>query len=135
MPKHFPLQPKGFSPFLELVGVTFTTIENGYSRSVVEVSERLLNSSGIMHGGATFTLADCGMGAALYSCLDEDEQCRTIETKIVYFRAVGSGALTCDSKVIHRSKRIATLESEIKQRGHLIAKALGTFSVYKGKKE
>ena len=73
------------------------------------------------------------MGAALYSCMDQDELCATIETKIVYFRAVTSGTLVCDTKVVHRSKRIATMESEISNDGQLVAKALGTFSVFKAK--
>jgi len=135
MPKFFPLQPKGFSPFLELVGVTYTAIENGYSEAVLEVTEKLLNSQRIVHGGATFTLADCGMGAALYSCLQRNERVRTIETKIVYFKAVKSGTLTCDTQVVHRSKSIAALESEIKQRGKLVAKAIATFSIYKEKRD
>jgi len=46
---------------------------------------------------------------------------------------VDSGTLTCDTKVISKSKRIATLESEIKHEGHLVAKALGTWSIYKEK--
>jgi acyl-CoA thioesterase len=75
------------------------------------------------------------MGAALYTCIDEDELCATIETKIVYFKPVSSGRLTCDTRVVHRSKRIATLESEIKGDRHLIAKAIGTFSVFKEKRD
>lgn len=135
MPKDFPLQPEGFSPFLEMVGVTFTTIENGHSRAVLEVKEKLLNSARIVHGGATFTLVDCGMGAALCSLLDEDEMYRTIETKIVYFRSAASGTLTCDTKVIHRSRRLAALESEISQDGQLVAKAIATFSIYRDDSE
>lgn len=135
MPKFSPLVPKGFSPFLDLVGVTYTAIENGYSKALLEVTEKLLNSQRIVHGGVTFTLADCGMGAAIYSCLEGDERVRTIETKIVYIKAVKSGTLTCDTHVVHRSKSIATLESEIKQRGKLVAKAIGTFSIYKGKRD
>jgi len=134
MPKKFPLRPRGFSPFLEMVGVTFTTMENGYSQSVLEVNEKLLNSSKIVHGGATFTLVDCGMGAALISCLDDGERCRTVEIKIAYLKSVKSGILMCDAKVIHRSKSIATLESEVRQRGQLVAKAIGTFSVYMERK-
>jgi len=75
------------------------------------------------------------MGAAIYSCLEGDEKVRTIETKIVYLKAVKSGTLTCDTHVVHRSKSIAALESEIKQRGKLVAKAIGTFSIYKGKRD
>lgn len=135
IPRKFPLESEGFSPFRELTGVTFTKCEQGYSQCVLEVNEKLFNPHGTLHGGATFTMADGGMGAALYSCIDEDQICSTIETKIVYFKAVKSGTLTCDTKVIHRSKRIATLESEIKHGGRLIAKAIGTWSIYKEKRD
>jgi acyl-CoA thioesterase len=75
------------------------------------------------------------MGAALYSDLAEDELCATVEIKIAYFVAVTSGTLTCDTKVIHRSRRIAVLESEVKNNGRLTAKAMGTFSVSKVRRE
>lgn len=71
------------------------------------------------------------MGTALYASINTDELCSTIETKIVYFKAVASGALVCDTKVIHKSKRIAVLESEVKHEDQLIAKAIGTWSIYK----
>ena len=80
-------------------------------------------------------MADSGMGATLYSCIDEDEICATIEIKIVYFKAVRSGTLTCDTKLVHKGKRIATLESEIRQGEYLIAKALGTWSIFKEKRD
>jgi len=131
MPKKVPVNIEGFDPFGELVGLTFTKWENGYSQCALKVDSRLLNPHRTVHGGATYTMADSGMGAALFSCIDEDELCSTIETKIVYFKAVKSGKLTCDTKVIHRSKRIAILESEITQGDNLIAKAIGTWSIYK----
>ncbi len=123
------------NPFGDLVGLTFTSIEKGYSQCMLEVDRKLLNPFGSLHGGATYTMADTGMGAALLSCIDDDEQCSTIEIKIVYFKSVKSGALTCDTKVIHRSNRFATLESEVTQQGCLVAKALGTWSIYKKKKD
>ena len=135
MPKKIPLKSEGFNPFGDLIGLTFTRCENGYSRCVLEVNEKLLNPHRVLHGGVTYSMADTGMGAALYSCMDDDELCATIETKIVYFKAVTSGRLTCDTKLVHRSKRIATLESEIKHGKNLIAKAIGSFSVFKEKRD
>jgi len=135
MPKKFPQKLEGFDPFGELIGLTFTKLENGYSQCVLEVNGKLLNPHKVLHGGVTYSMADTGMGAALYTCIDEDELCATIETKIVYFKPVTSGRLTCDTRVVHRSKRIATLESEIKDDRQLIAKALGTFSVFKEKRD
>ena len=135
MPKKIPQKLEGFDPFGELIGLTFTRCENGYSQCVLEVNEKLLNPHRVLHGGVTYSMADTGMGAALYSCMDDDELCATIESEIVYFKAVTSGRLTCDTKLVHRSKRIATLESEIRNGEHLIAKALGTFSVFKEKRD
>jgi len=134
MPKGYPMG-KGFSPFRDLVGITFTKVEGGYSHCVVEVDKKLLNPAGIVHGGALYTLADSGMGAALFSFLDEGELFLTIETSVFYFKAVSSGTLTCEARVVHRGKRIAVMEAEIKNGGQLVAKAVGTFSIYRGKKD
>ena len=79
-------------------------------------------------------MADAGMGFAVVSYLEEGERCATIETKIVYLKAVESGTVTCDTRVIHKGKRVVMLESEIKQRGQLIAKAMGTWSIYREKR-
>jgi acyl-CoA thioesterase len=128
------LQTKGTSPFRELVGVTFTEAENGYSRCVLDVKEKLFTPGGFVHGGATFTMADSGMGVALWSTLEEGEMFLTIDSSIKYFKSVKSGTLVCESRVIHRSKNFAILESEITNDGHLIAKAMGTFSVSRGGK-
>ncbi len=133
MPNESPIVARGFSPFLDLVGVTFEKVEGGTARAAVEVTDKLLNSTRVVHGGATFTLADCGMGGALHSHLGEGERVRTVETQIVYFRAASTGKLICDATVVHRSKRIAVVECEVKQRGRLVAKAIGTFSVLRAR--
>lgn len=109
----------------------FTTFEQGYSQCILEVNEKLLNPHKVLHGGVIYSMADTGMGGALYSYLGEGELCATIEIDIVYFTAVTSGMLTCDTKVVHRGKKIATMESEIKNDGYLVAKAMGTFSIFK----
>ena len=124
-----------YSLFRELVGVVFTEIESGYSKSVLEVSEKLFNAGGFLHGGVAYTLADSGMGVALWASLGEDEVCSTIESKIVYFKAVSSGALTCEARLVQRSSNFAVMECEIKNDGKLAAKAIATFSVFKSKRK
>ena len=133
MPKKFPLKSEQFNPFGELIGLNFFECKKGFSRCSLEVAEKLLNPHKVLHGGVVYSLADTGMGAALYTDLDDDELCATVEIKIAYFVAVTSGTLTCDTRVIHRSKRIAVLESEVRNDGRLTAKAMGTFSVSKVK--
>ena len=118
-----------------LIDLTLTKWEKGYAQCTLEVQEKLLNPQRTLHGGALFTMADSGMGATLYTCIDEDEVCSTISTHIAYFKTVKSGRLTCDTRLIHRSKTIAALESEIRQGADLVAKASATFSIYKEKKD
>jgi len=131
MAKEFPLKSKGFHPFGELIGLDFTRFEEGFTRGVLEVDERHLNPHNVVHGGVIYAMADTGMGGAVYSCLNEDELCATVEIKVVYMAPVTSGRLTCDTRVVHQGKRIAILESEVKNGEKLVAKATGTYSLFK----
>jgi len=133
MPREFPLESTGFNPFGELIGLNFSQLENGHSRCALQVSDKLLNPNRVLHGGVIYSLADTGMAGALYPDLDEDESCVTVEISIVYLAAVTTGTLTCNTRLVHRSKRIAILQSEVENDGRLVAKALGTYSVIKAR--
>ena len=109
MPKDFPLEEAGFNKFGELIGLHFTESQGGKSQCILEVNERLFNPHGVLHGGVIYSMADTGMGAALYSALDEDELCTTVEIKISYFKAVTSGTLVCETRVVNKTKRISVL--------------------------
>ncbi|HXH17677.1 MAG TPA: PaaI family thioesterase [Chitinophagales bacterium] len=119
------------NPFGELLGLHIIKAGGGNSRCELEITEQLLNPHRVAHGAVIYAMADTGMGAALYPLLGEDELCATVEIKITYFAPVPSGLLACDTVVISKSRRLAALESEIKQDGKLIAKATGTFAVYR----
>jgi acyl-CoA thioesterase len=131
MAKEFPLRSKGFNPFGELIGLDFVEAEDGFTRGVIRVDEKLFNPHNVVHGGALYTMVDTGMGGAVYSCLEADELCATVEIKIVYMAPVTRGLLTCDTKVVHRGKRIVILESEVTNEGRAVARATGTYSVFR----
>jgi acyl-CoA thioesterase len=131
MGKEIPADMSGFNPFGDLIGLQFVKCEGGQSRCTLEVEQRLLNPHGAVHGGVLYSMADTGMGGAMYTVMEKEELCATIEIKIVYFKAVKSGTLVCDTRIISRGKRIAALESEITSDGRLVAKASGTYSVFR----
>ena len=131
MPKNFPLHGGGFHPFADLIGLEFSMYEKAHSQCVLKVDKKLMNPHNVLHGGVMYSMADTGMGAALYSLLEEDELCATVEIKISYFKPVRHGILTCDTRVIHKGKRISVLESEIMNNGDLVGKAIGTYSIFK----
>lgn len=131
MGKINPLQSKGFHPYGDLIGLTFTELKQGYSKGTLNVDPKLMNPHGFLHGGVMYAMADTGMGAALYSLLDDNELCATVEIKITYFKPVKGGILTCETSVIHKGKIICALESEIRNNEVLVSKAVGTFSIFK----
>lgn len=131
MARHTANENEGFNPFGDLIGLRFSDHGDGTSQFTLEVRQALLNPYQVLHGGVLYAMADTAMGAALYTRLQEEEACATIEMKINYLAAVTEGTLTCDARVIHKGKRIAVLESEIMNDGRLVAKAMGTFSIFK----
>ncbi len=133
MSKKFPLNTKGFHPFGELIGLNFTELEKGYSQCTLEVVDKLLNPYKVVHGGVLYSMADTGMGAAAYTILGKNELCATIEIKINYFKAIKAGVLTCNTKVIHQGKKLVAMDSEILNDDQMVAKALGTYSIFKTK--
>ncbi|MFD7843497.1 PaaI family thioesterase [Nocardia sp. NPDC059764] len=118
--------------FGALIGLDMVEFDQPGARSVcrIAVADQHLNPHGVLHGGAMYSMADQGMGAAVYCVLAEGESCATIEIKIVYLAAVRDGVVECESRVINRGRRVITLESEIRNAGRLVAKALGTYAVF-----
>ncbi len=120
-----------YHPFADLIGLNIEMHENNTSTCFLDVDEKLFNPHHVVHGAVLYSLADTGMGAALYPSLREGEICATIEIKINYYRPVTAGTITCNSKVINRGKTIANLESRIYNGSQLIATANGNFSIFK----
>ena len=123
----------GFHPFAELIGLDFTEMEDGSSCCSIGICDQLLNPHKVVHGGVIYSMVDTGMGGALYTQLEPDELCATVEIKINYFKAVSSGILDCFTRVVNKGKRIAVLESDVTLGSELIAMALGTYSIFPSK--
>jgi acyl-CoA thioesterase len=118
-------------PFIDHIGLHLEDSGHGKSRCTLEVQQVHLNSAGVVHGAVLFALADTGMGKALYSTLDGQHLAVTIEAKINYFGPVRAGLIVCNSELVNRGKSIASLESTLAVGSEVVAKAFGTFNIYK----
>lgn len=118
-------------PFAKLVGLNLLEQQPGRSRLAIAVRPEHFNPQEVVHGAVIYAMADTGMGAALYPLLTDGELCATVEIKISYFKYVVGGDLECLSTVVNKGKSICSLESEICQNSALVAKASGTFSIFK----
>ncbi|MGI9293598.1 MAG: PaaI family thioesterase [Pseudomonadales bacterium] len=117
-------------PYADLIGLQIDEMDKGHSRCSLIVSEKLMNPHGVVHGAAIYSLADSGMGAALYPSLEAGEICATIEIKLNYYRAVKDGQLSCITRVVNRGKSVANMESDIYCGDILVAKANGHYSIF-----
>jgi acyl-CoA thioesterase len=122
--------PKKYHPFADLIGLGCEATGEGTSHCSLNITERLYNPHGVVHGGVLYALADTGMGAALYTTLEAGELCATIEIKIAYFKPVKKGRLISKTLLVNRGKTVASLESEIFNKDVLVAKATGTYSIF-----
>ena len=119
--------------FVGHVGMRIDETAQGRARCSLELQEFHLNVHGVVHGGVLFTLADTAMGAALFSTLEPDELCSTIEIKIGYFKPVIEGALVCTAVLVNKGKSIASLEASVHQGDVLVSKSSGTFTIFRRK--
>jgi acyl-CoA thioesterase len=120
-------------PFVDHVGMRIEDQRAGHCKCTMTVADYHRNSTGVVHGGVLFSLADTSMGAALYPMLDPTEICATIEIKINYFKPVSSGDIVCVGEIVNRGKTVANLEACVYAGEVLVAKANGSFSIFKRK--
>ncbi len=117
-------------PFVEHVDARIIECAEGRSLLTLQVQPMHFNSQGAVHGAALFTLADTGMGAALFSVLEPHERCSTIEVKINYFKPVLEGVVECRSEVVHRGRSVANIDSVLTVDGQMVSKANGSFAIF-----
>jgi acyl-CoA thioesterase len=123
------------NPFGALIGWRLIARESGSSRYELDVAAQHLNPNGVLHGGVLFSLADNGMGAALTSVLEEGELCASIAVNIAFLKAVTAGTLICDTRTVQKGRTVAFLESEIRSGEQVVARAQGTFSIFRARSE
>lgn len=127
---------KTIFPFSQHVGFKLVERTKNKSHFRLAIQDFHFNPQKVVHGGVLYSLADTGMGAALYPMLDleKGEICATIEIKMTYLSASRKGVLDCHTTVIHKGKRVAMLESEVWNEGKLVAKATGSYAIFIPKK-
>lgn len=93
------------------------------------------NTYGIAQGGAIYTLVDVAIGFMIIEKVGEQDQVFTLELKVNFLKKGTGNYLTAKPKVIQQGHRIVVTECGVyDETGELVAKALGTFYVSKGKR-
>lgn len=106
-------------PVADLVGYRIAALAAGQVRYALTPAEEHYNPFATVHGGIISTLLDTAMTAAVITTLPRGQTCSTAEIKVNFFRPVtaAAGTMTCEARVVHAGKRLATAEGKVKDRG------------------
>lgn len=107
------------------IGATFESIEPGYSRVSMVVTESMLNFHGMTHGGIVFSLGDIAFGAASNS---HGQLAVALDVSVSFLRATKAGDhLVAEAKEVNMGGATALYDIVVteKNSGQLVAKCQG----------
>jgi len=117
-------------PFYRHLGIDLMNLSWGRSKIRVKVRRELTQDAGVAHGGVAAALVDSAVGLALCTMLASEEFIITVELKVNFIAPAKPGTLTATGKIVHKGKRIAVGEAEVRDaKRTLIAKGLATYII------
>jgi uncharacterized protein (TIGR00369 family) len=115
--------------FSKHIGARVEEVEPGRSVISIDVEDIHLNGAGTLHGGVYASLIDNAMGLSVLALVGV--RTATIEMNVHFLGAVSEGRITCQSEVVHRTRRTATAEAKVRDsENNLVAMGTGAFRVF-----
>jgi len=99
---------------VETLGIMITEIGDDFLSATMPVDMRTHQPMGIMHGGASVSLAETVGSIASFMAVDDDHYCVGLDINANHIRAVRSGLVTATASPIHRGKSTHVWEIKIK---------------------
>jgi uncharacterized protein (TIGR00369 family) len=115
--------------FVDSLGVSGRTAEDGTATLELEATEQHLNPAGTVHGGVLATLVDTAMGQAVRSRTGEDDVPATSQLTVTYLRPGRPGRLVATGRVSKQGEHLTVCEADVEQDGDTLAHAVATFAV------
>ncbi|HVB04241.1 MAG TPA: hotdog fold thioesterase [Chitinophagaceae bacterium] len=99
------LNDLGNHTMVKLLGIEFTEIGEGHLRATMPVDEHTRQVYGILHGGASATLAETLGSVASSLIIDREKQlCVGMEINANHLRSVASGKVHGEARPLHIGK-------------------------------
>ena len=112
------------------VGIEFVEIGNNFLRARMPVDERTTQPLGLLHGGASVTLAETLGSTAAHCSVDETHYCVGIEINANHIRGATSGYVEGITRPIRRGKRTHVWETRsTDSEGRLLSTSRMTLAV------
>jgi uncharacterized protein (TIGR00369 family) len=125
----------GFSEaaFLSDIGITLHDAGPGWCESILRITPRHLQHTGIIHAGVQSTIADHTAGGAAMTVTPAHEYILTVEFKMHLLRPGRGESLFCRAEVLKPGRHFHVVESEVFAvdggKKTLVSKLVGTMAV------
>ena len=115
--------------FSRHIGSKVEKVEPGKAVCHIDVESIHLNGTGTLHGGVYASLIDNAMGLSVAALVGL--RTATIGLDVKFLGAVREGRIACSAEVVHRTRRIATVEARVHDSDkNLVAMGTGTFRIF-----
>jgi 1,4-dihydroxy-2-naphthoyl-CoA hydrolase len=113
------------------LGIRFTEVGPDFLRATMPVDERTRQPFGLLHGGASVTLAETVGSIASMLCVDTERYlCVGQEINANHLRGVASGSVTASARPFHLGNRSHVWHIEIRdERDNLVCVSRLTMAV------
>ena len=95
------------------LGIEFLEISPERVRARLQVNDKLLTTTGVVHGGTLMAFADTIGAAGTVANLTEGQRTATLESKTNFISGCKAGWITAESTPIHKGKRTHVWETRI----------------------
>ncbi|MFN2440351.1 MAG: hotdog fold thioesterase [Chitinophagaceae bacterium] len=113
------VQQKGNNTLVQHLGIEITEIGDNFLRGTMPVDQRTIQPIGLLHGGASVTLAETlGSLAANYVVDPEKKYCVGLDINANHIRSAKSGIVTGTATPLHIGSSTQVWSIEIKDEQH-----------------
>lgn len=110
------------APYLTLLGMQICELDYGYCRLTTQLSDKLNNPFGSLHGGVFSSILDTATFWALYCSMDEGDGITTIDLQINNLAAINTGTIIAEGRQLKFGRTIGLAEATLKDSsGKLLA--------------
>ena len=95
------------------LGIEFLEVTADRVRARLPVNDKLLTTTGVVHGGTLMAFADTIGAAGTVANLSEGERTATLESKTNFISGCRAGWITAEATPIHKGKRTHVWETRI----------------------
>ena len=117
------------NPFLAHCGIRAVELTDERAILTAQIHPELLNTSGTVHGGLMYTMAD---GAVSMLARADGSRYVTLDGSFQYLRNLsGPGELVANAQIVRRGQHISVIRVEITETTRQKLLAIGTFTCCK----